>query len=105
MTLWKDQIVQLLANDYRSVGVEILSVSNTAVGLASIPDDATYALIQTDTAPIRYWIGSTPTSTEGMYRDVYDAFDVVGRNDLLKLRAIRTTASDGKLMVQYYKKV
>ena len=48
------------------LGYEKLAVAASAVGLASVPSEATVAHIQCDTAAVRFrFDGTAPTSSEG----------------------------------------
>jgi hypothetical protein len=83
-------------------GAEQLTVSSSAVGLASIPAGANKALIRVSTANIRWrGDGTNPTSSAGMPQYVDDEFEIIG--GLAAYKFIRSGASDATLDVAYYR--
>jgi hypothetical protein len=104
------ELVRLNKYNLIACGYEQLTVAGTAVGLASIPADAKYALIEVEssltTPAIRYLelgANTLPTSALGIRRSTLDAFDVSGMPNLINFRAIQIGAGTHKLNVQYYK--
>lgn len=104
------ELVRLNKYNLVACGQEQLTVAGTAVGLASIPSDAKYALIEVEssitTPAIRYLeLGNTtlPTASLGIRRSNLDAFDVSGMPNLINFRAIQVGVGTHKLNVQYYK--
>lgn len=83
---------------------EQLTVSNAAVGFASIPSgtptpDWAYVSLETDN--IRFWVdGSTPTSSVGHLMTPGDVLILRGKNEISKFKAIRTNA-DATLFITY----
>lgn len=102
-----NQIRKLLEENSIATGKEVLSLSGTAIALASIPLNATSALIQVEsdsTAAIvmRFWEnGSLPTSTDGMYRAGGDFLEILTAQNLNAFRAI-SIAGTTKLQITYY---
>lgn len=83
-------------------GYEQRTVSNVAVGLASIPDKSNYALITCSGAAVRWRDdGVDPTAGTGHPLAVGEHLEYSNRADAL--RFIRSTGSDGTLDVSYYK--
>lgn len=85
---------------YTQLGYEQVTSLSSAVGL-TIPDGATYALVQAESQNVRWRMGSTaPTTTVGMVleagRDVF--IPITGG----QIRFIEVAAS-AKLNVTYYK--
>lgn len=105
------ELLRLTKYDLIATGTESLSVAGTAVGLASVPSDAKYAIMivessVTATPAIRYLElgGKTlPTSSVGIPRSNLDAFDVFGYQNLINFRAIQYAAGTHTITVQYYK--
>lgn len=104
------ELVRLNKYNLIACGYEQLTVAGTAVGLASIPADAKYALIEVEssitTPAIRYLeLGNAtlPTASTGIRRSDTGAFDITGRPNLINFRAIQIGAGTHKLNVQYYK--
>ena len=104
------ELVRIHKYNLIACGYEQLTVAGTAVGLASIPADAKYALIEVEssitTPAIRYLeLGAStlPTSSTGVRRSNLDAFDVTGMPNLVNFRAIQVGAGTHKLNVAYYK--
>lgn len=104
------ELVRLNKYNLIACGQEQLTVAGTAVGLASIPADAKYALIEVEsgltTPAIRYFelgAATLPTASLGIRRSNLDAFDVSGMPNLLNFRAIQIAGGTHKLNVQYYK--
>jgi len=103
-------LIRLTRYNLIACGFEKLLVSNTVVGLASIPDDAKYAIIQIEssisTPSIRYLeLGNTtlPTTTVGISRSNLDIMDVHGYQNLVNFRAIQISAGVHNLNIQYYR--
>lgn|GEM_PF-6485220 len=95
-----------LTNRTVTGAAETLTVDNTVGGkaLASIPADATGAMITLDGGDIRaLWTGGAPTATDGHLVMFGDTIMLMTRADLLAFRAIRTTATNGTLTITYYR--
>lgn len=104
------ELTKLSKYNLIACGYEQLTVANTAVGFASIPADAKYALIEVEssisTPAIRYLeLGNTtlPTTSIGIRRSNLDAVDITGRPNLINFRAIQVVAGTHVLNIQYYK--
>lgn len=83
-------------------GAEQLTVSTSAVALASVPSGANKALIRVSTANIRWrGDGTDPTASAGMPQYVDDEFELIG--GLAAYRFIRSGASNATLDVAYYR--
>lgn len=104
------ELTRLTKYSLIACGYEQLTVAGTAVGFASIPAEAKYALIEVEssitTPAIRYLelgTNTPPTTSIGVRRSNLDAFDVSGMPNLINFRAIQVGAGTHKLNVQYYK--
>lgn len=104
------ELIRLNKKDLIAIGYEKLTVAGTAVGLASIPTEARYALVVVESSvasgmAIRYLeYGAAPTASDGIGRANLDAFDIHGRQNMVNFKAIQTTgASTNTLHIQYYK--
>jgi hypothetical protein len=84
------------------LGSERLTVSNTAVGFASIPPGAVYALVRCKTAAVCFTDNgtTTPTSSVGMEVEAGEIVNLDSR--LSQFKAIRRDAADATLIVNYY---
>ena len=100
------------ANPGLACGNEVLTLSTAnATGLATIPADARYAVLQVvevttsgSANVISYWQdGTTPTSTTGIVRGDREAFDIYGMENMIKFKAIRLSANSHTIRVQYFK--
>lgn len=104
-----EKIKNLLGPNGVCVGHETLAISSTAVSLASIPTNATYALLQVESSVtsgtvVRYWEdGSNPTSTVGIFRSHGDPFDIINPQNLQQFRIIQTQGGTHQVNVLYYK--
>lgn len=107
-----DIINSALRKNYIACGIETLALSTaSSTGLASIPTDARYAIIQINETTtsgsvdvIRYWQnGTDPTSTTGIVRGDRDAFDLITMENIKNFRVIRLTANAHVLQVQYFR--
>ena len=80
--------------------VQITSLSS-AVGLSSIPDGATLAVIQPETQNVRYRDdGTNPTTSVGMILAAGDLLYYTGTMSALKFIEVSASA---KINVTYYK--
>ncbi len=87
------------------VGYEQLTVSNTAVALASVPLNANRAIIVVEGKHIRWRIdGTDPTSTVGMKGFANSTIILESRLQINKFKAIRLISSDAKLSTNYYER-
>lgn len=85
----------------KPISTETLSVSTTAVRLASIPSGANYALITVEGDSVRYWLdGTAPTVSEGMKRVDGDTIDLASELDISGFKVI--SAGTSTLQVQYF---
>lgn len=86
----------------KGLGSERLAVSTTAVGLASIPIGASFAVIRCKTAAVCFTDdgSTTPTSSVGLELEIGDVltFDA----NLSQFKAIRRDSADATLVVNYY---
>ena len=103
------ELVRLNKYNLIAIGYEQLTVAGTAVGLANIPANAKYALIEVEsslsTPAVRYLelgAATLPTASVGIRRTNLDAFDVTGYPNLQNFRAIQVAAGTHVLNVQYY---
>ena len=88
------------ASDYGVVkGDESLTVSSTAVPLASVASGAMNALVTNGAEPIRVRWG-TPTASVGHYLNPYSVLDLYSSMDSVKF--IRTGSSDSTIFVTYF---
>lgn len=95
----QDPPVGLLPFDH-----ETITVADAAIGLtAATYLDATRAEITLETAQIRFWDdGTAPTTTVGRIVNIGDEIILNTAAQVTGFKAIRTSASSGKLMVQYF---
>jgi len=88
------------ASDYGVVkGDESLTVSSTAVALASVASGALNALVTNGAEPIRVRWG-TPTASVGHYLNPYSVLDLYSSMESVKF--IRTGGSDSTIFVTYF---
>ena len=88
------------ASDYGVVkGDESLTVSSTAVALASVASGALNALVTNGAEPIRVRWG-TPTASVGHYLNPYSVLDLYSSMESVKF--IRTGSSDSTIFVTYF---
>jgi hypothetical protein len=80
-------------------GDESLTVSSTAVALASVPAGALTALVTNGAEPIRVRWG-TPTASVGHYLNAYSVLDLF--NSMAEVKFIRTGSSDSTIFVTYF---
>ena len=80
-------------------GDESLTVSSTAIALASVPSGALTALVTNGAEPIRVRWG-TPTASVGHYLNAYSVLDLFNSMDDVKF--IRTGSSDSTIFVTYF---
>lgn len=85
-----------------TTGFMQLTVSSTAVALPALNVfQPVYALVQCETANVRYTLdGTTPTASIGMLLVAGSAVEVWGNGDIGRFRAIRVSV-DGQLNVSY----
>ena len=85
-----------------NIGYEKLAVAASAVGHASVPDMATEAYIQCDTAAVRFrYDGTNPTTAEGTLIAADGSITLIGEDILDSVRFIRTTSTSASLKVAY----
>ena len=102
--------LSLIANGYKAIGHQTLTISTGNVYALTVPDGANYALMLLEEVGatgtrkvIRFWEdGSLPTTTVGIPRGDMDAWDVSTRQNLENFKIIRVTAASHVLQVQYY---
>ena len=88
------------ASDYGVVkGDESLTVSSTAIALASVASGALNALVTNGAEPIRVRLG-TPTASVGHYLNPYSVLDLYSSMESVKF--IRTGSSDSTIFVTYF---
>ena len=88
------------ASDYGVVkGDESLTVSSTAIALASVASGALNALVTNGAEPIRVRWG-TPTASVGHYLNPYSVLDLYSSMESVKF--IRTGGSDSTIFVTYF---
>ena len=80
-------------------GDESLTVSSTAIALASIPSGALSALVTNGAEAIRVRWG-TPTASVGHYLNPYSVLELFNSMDDVKL--IRVGSSDSTIFVSYF---
>lgn len=87
----------------RPEGYAQVTVSSTALALPSIPDKASYAIVNITTQPVRYRDdGTAPTASVGMPLAAGDELVLVSPKQIQDFRVIRSTGSDAELNVSYY---
>lgn len=87
------------------IGHEQLVVSTSAVGLASIPQNATKAIIVVEDKTIRWREdGTDPTSSVGTKSFLDTTIILDSRPRIDGFKAIRQGTSDAKLSVNYYER-
>ena len=92
--------IRRTAADYgSSVGDESLTVSDTAVALASVATGSVAAMITNGAEPIRVRWG-TPTASVGHYLNPYSVIELFNNMDDVKF--IRTGSSDSTIFVTYF---
>jgi len=108
--IYLQELVRLSRYLQIACGYEKLTVAGTAVSLASIPEDANYAIVTVEssitTTAIRYLelgANTLPTSTDGAPKSNLDIFDIQGQQNLKTFRAIQVSAGTHTLQIQYYK--
>ena len=86
------------------VGYEQKVISNSSVGLTSIPPDANKVMIIVEETSIRWREdGTDPTSSVGTKAFAGTKIHLEGRGRISAFRAIRTsTTKDSKLSASYY---
>ena len=88
------------ASDYGIVkGDESLTVSSTAIALASVASGALSALVTNGAEPIRVRWG-TPTASVGHYLNPYSVLDLY--SSMASVKFIRTGSSDSTIFVTYF---
>ena len=88
------------ASDYGTVkGDESLTVSSTAVALASIPAGTMNALVTNGAEAIRVRWG-TPTSSVGHYLNPYSVLDLY--SSMASVKFIRVGGSDSTIHITYF---
>ena len=80
-------------------GDESLTVSSTAIALASVPTDALTGLVTNGAQPIRVRWG-TPTSSVGHYLNPYSVLELF--NSMGSVKFIRAGSSDSTIFVTYF---
>ena len=92
--------VKASAGDYGVYkGDEALTVSSTAVGLASVPTGAVNALVTNGAEAIRVRWG-TPTASVGHYLNPHSVIDLFSSMETVKF--IRVGSSDSTIHVTYF---
>ncbi|KKL96689.1 hypothetical protein LCGC14_1841970 [marine sediment metagenome] len=67
---------------------------------------ATKAIVQVLSASIRFRLdGTAPTSSTGFAESVGSSFELNGEAEILGFKAIRTSGSDAKIIVAYYRRM
>jgi len=102
------KIRDLLAPNQICVGFETLTVTTGALQLASIPADASGAIIQVEsdvlTDAIRYREdGTAPTAKVGKFKANADEFELIGAQSLQQFKVIQGSAGTTQLNISYYK--
>lgn len=83
-------------------GLHAVAIGNAATVLPR-SDSAGSAVIQVQTAPIRFTVdGAMPTATAGVRADPGAIIVITGPQDLRSFQAIREGAVDAVLSVSYY---
>ena len=92
--------IRRTAADYgSSVGDESLTVSSTAIALASVPSGAMNALVTNGAEAIRVRWG-TPTASVGHYLNPYSVLDLY--SSMSSVKFIRAGSSDSTIFVSYF---
>ena len=88
--------------DMPVLGDESVAVGAAAVGVA-VPAGATHGVSEGQLAALRYRVsGQAPTATVGYDLPAGDR-ELLTRSELLGMRLIRAGATDGRVMVTYYR--
>lgn len=83
-------------------GKETLSVSGTAVSLASIPPGAIKAFVTSETVDVRYWVtGDTPTTAQGHLVLAGNAIELDSAGQLVNFKVIATSGT-ATLQITYF---
>lgn len=90
------------------LGVETLTISSTAVGLADIPAGATHALVTLEGGDVRFWEdGTTPTAVGDFSTDTGLLFITGNSAELTNLSTLlfikASGEADARLQVSYRK--
>ena len=104
------KILQILSTGHRAISHEILTLSTNDAYSLTVPASARYALITAEqvggsgaASIVRYWEdGSIPTTTDGISRGDFDAWDIYSYSNMKDFKVVRTTANAHKLFIQYY---
>ena len=94
-----------------AIGYEPLAITDSAISLLSVPDDANYAEIRVEKAGstgiiARYLLLGdvvAPADADGMGLSHLDLFDISSRENLQNFRVIATSGNSAILYIQYYK--
>lgn len=87
----------------KPLGYEQLTVSTTAVPLASVPADAIRAVIGVEAQPMRYRNDETnPTASVGFLAKADATIELHSYKAIKNFKAIRSDATDSVLNVIYY---
>ena len=90
---------------YTGANSEVITVSNTAIPLTTIPSGAHAAHITVHEQRVRYlYDGSTPTASFGHSGIVDEKIDLENRQKLTGFRIIREGGTDAKITVTYHLK-
>lgn len=99
---------QTVTDQMDSVGYEALTVSTTALPFGALASNARAAVCTLEgTAQLRYrYDGTNPTSSEGHLSATPSAtapipLTILGRNNVIRFRAIRAGGSDATLRCTY----
>ena len=87
------------------IGVESLTVPDTAVNFASRPEGSTAALVTVESADIRFWLdGTTPTASVGHVAASGDQIILDSPEEVRLFEAIRKGDDSATLRISYSKK-
>jgi hypothetical protein len=106
-TLYENQILAALLNSNIAFANETISVTAGTVYNLTVPSGADYCLITVEgtasTDGIRFWLdGTTPTSSNGIFRGNGAGFDIKGGSNIAKFKAYGIGVGV-VLQVQYYR--
>lgn len=90
------------------VGHATVTLSGVTSIVSSIPTDSTSCFIAVESTEtgiaIRTWEdGVDPTTTDGLPYSNLDRFDINGRENMLKFKAIAAQAGTHTLQIQFYR--
>lgn len=104
----------MIAGLYETFAFEVITIATLAKGLTEDtfttktadedPQVALRAILTIENAQLRYRMdGENPTSSVGHILNVMDTLTIIGNQNMLNFRAIRTGTNNSKISVSYEK--